>query len=174
MGREESVMFKNTNKMARLAVLALSALIMIVGCVIRTTPQPTRTTVVAPAPASVAEPAPVAVSQPPAVTTPQPVVTGPTLATTGGVANGAIQYPRQRVRYPIAIAYPRTINIYVDGHGLDPTVAVYDGYGNRIGFNDDGGSGLDSNIVLTVAPGNYIVEISGYGSSTGSFTLSVN
>ena len=95
------------------------------------------------------------------------------LAVGGAVANGAITYPGQRVRYPLTITYPRTLNIYVNGHGLDPTVALYDAYGNQIAFNDDGGSGLDSQLVRTVAPGNYVVEVAGYSSSTGSFTVTV-
>jgi hypothetical protein len=65
------------------------------------------------------------------------------------------------------------VNIYVNGQGLDPTVAVYDGYGGRIGFNDDGGSGLDSQLNLTLAPGSYIVEVAGYSSSTGPYSLRI-
>lgn len=133
-----------------LAVVVVAALLVAAGCVIR--PRGVRVTASAPAPA---------------VVTAAPV-------SAGQVGNGTISYPSQRVRYPLSIPYARTVQIYVDGHGLDPTVSVYDGYGNRIGFNDDGGSGLDSQLVLTLAPGQYIVEVAGYGSSTGPFTLTIN
>jgi hypothetical protein len=101
-----------------------------------------------------------------------PVMAAP-LSGPGGSASGVISYPGHRVRYPLTIPYPQTINIYVAGAGLDPTVSVYDSYGNRIGFNDDGGSGLDSHLVLTLAPGSYTVEVAGYSSSTGGYTLTV-
>jgi hypothetical protein len=99
---------------------------------------------------------------------------GPPVSAGGQVGNGTISYPGQRIRYPLGISYARTVQIYVNGYGLDPTVSVYDPYGNRIGFNDDGGGGLDSALVLTLAPGNYVVEVAGYSSSTGPFTLTIN
>lgn len=92
----------------------------------------------------------------------------------GGTANGHVVGPGHRVRYPLTITYPRTVSIYVDGHGLDPTVTLYNAAGGRLGFNDDGGSGLDSQLVQPLAPGNYIIEVSGYGSSSGPFTIRVN
>ena len=100
-------------------------------------------------------------------------VTAPALSPGGAVANGVISYPGHRVRYPVSITYPRTINIYVNGSGLDPTVSLYNASGGRIGFNDDGGGGLNSNLVLTLAPGTYFIEVAGYGSSTGGYTLTV-
>jgi len=131
---------------ASLALVAAVSLLLSAGCIIRTR---------------------AAVATGPAVVSAGPVVGGQ-------VANGTIAYPTQRVQYPLAISYPRTVQIYCAGHGLDPTLSVYDGYGNQLGFNDDGGGGLDSQLVLTLAPGNYIVEVAGYGSSTGPYTLTVN
>ena len=95
-------------------------------------------------------------------------------AAVGSVANGAISYPQQRIRYPLTITYPRAVNIYVQGHGLDPMVTLYDQFGNQLGRNDDGGQGYDSQLVRTLAPGNYIIEVHGFGSSTGAYTLTVN
>ncbi len=100
-------------------------------------------------------------------------VTAPALSPGGASANGVVSYPGHRIRYPVSITYPRTVNIYVSGHGLDPTVAVYNAAGGRIGFKDDGGSGFDSNLILSLAPGTYFIEVAGYGSSTGSYTLMV-
>jgi hypothetical protein len=102
------------------------------------------------------------------------IVTAPELASTGAVANGMISYPSQRVRYPISITYPRVISIYVAGMGLDPTAALYDAFGNRLAYNDDGGGNLNSQITYTLSPGSYIIEVGGYGSSTGQFQLTVN
>lgn len=102
------------------------------------------------------------------------VVTAPELAPTGAVANGMVSYPGQRVRYPISITYPRVVNIYVAGMGLDPTAALYDAFGNRLAYNDDGGGNLNSQITYTLSPGSYIIEVAGFGSSTGSFQLTVN
>lgn len=99
---------------------------------------------------------------------------GGAVITVGGAANGHIVGPGHRIRYPLSISYPRTVSIYVDGHGLDPTVTLLNAAGGRIGYNDDGGSGLDSQLVVPLAPGSYIIEVAGYGSSTGPYTITVN
>jgi hypothetical protein len=103
--------------------------------------------------------------------------TGPSVSVAApapaALGSGTITYPGHTIRYPLNITYPRTAVIYVAGHGLDPTVRVYDAYGQQLGFNDDGGTGLDSQLVLTLSPGSYIVEVGGYASSTGPFTVSV-
>ena len=151
---------------AILALLAVIIVIPLVGCPpppgarvrVRTGPGPRYVSAPVPTPAPAPQPA---------------YVTGNALSPGGAVANGTIAYPGHRVRYPVAITYPRTVNIYVNGHGLDPTVAVYNAVGGRLAFNDDGGGGLDSQLVLTLAPGNYFIEVSGYSSSTGPYTLTV-
>ncbi len=137
-----------------LALLAAASMIPLWGCVIRGRPAHASVTVAAPA-ARVQ------------VVNAQPIVAG-------SVGNGQIAYAGQQVHYPLPIRQPRTVQIYVDGHGLDPTVALIDQFGNRVGYNDDGGSGLDSQLVLTLAPGNYTIQVSGYNNSTGPFTLTVN
>ena len=54
---------------------------------------------------------------------------------------------------------------------VDPTMTVYDAQGNEIAFNDDW-RGLSSRVVLNVQPGeSYFVEIGGYQSSAGDYTL---
>ncbi len=92
----------------------------------------------------------------------------------GGVANGHIAGPGHRVRFPLGVSYPRVVTFYVAGRGLDPTVRVYNAAGGQLGFNDDGGQGYDSQLVLSLPPGNYIVEVAGFGSSRGGFSLTVN
>ena len=54
--------------------------------------------------------------------------------------------------------------------GFDPIVSVFDGLGNLLGSNDDGGrrfdavtgSGFDSFLSLSLAPGNYIAAVTQY------------
>lgn len=99
-------------------------------------------------------------------------VSAPTPAS-AALGSGTLTYPGHTIRYPLNITHPRTVTIYVDGHGLDPTVRVYNAYGQQLGFNDDGGRGLDSQLVLTLSPGSYVVEVGGYASSTGPFTVTV-
>lgn len=129
-----------------LSTLGFCIIILGSGCLI---PPPSSTTVTATPHVSAPAPAPAA------------------------LGSGTLTYPGHTIRYPLNITYPRTVTIHVDGHGLDPTVRVYDAYGQQLGFNDDGGGGLDSQLVLTLAPGSYIVEVGGYASSTGPFTVSV-
>jgi hypothetical protein len=103
---------------------------------------------------------------------PPPGAMGGTIGV-GGSASGNIVMPGHRVRYPLAIAYPQVVTIYVAGHGLDPTVRLYDAAGAALGYNDDGGGGLNAQLVQQLMPGNYIIEVTGYGSSVGPFTLTV-
>jgi len=152
-------------KMFGLTSVGLFVLLFATAC---PPPPGARVRVVGPRPPRVAVRATVPAPRGPAI------VTAPALAQTGAAANGAISYPNQRIRYPISISYPRVVNIYVQGHGLDPTVAIYDAFGNRLAYNDDGGSGLDSALSYTLAPGSYLIEVAGFGSSTGAYTLTVN
>ena len=165
-----------------LVVLGISTLFAGSGCFIPRVPVPSSPQVVhsaprqnvtysAPAPRPTRPRAAVRVNTP--IGSAQAVISGSPI-NSGAAANGVISYPRQRVRYPINITYPRVVNIYVDGHGLDPTVAIYNAYGQRMAFNDDGGSGLDSQLSTTLTPGSYIIEVAGYSTSTGPFTLNVN
>lgn len=99
--------------------------------------------------------------------------TGGQAVVVGSVANGLIAGPGHRARYPLSISVPRTVTFYVQGHGMDPTVRVYNAAGGQIGYDDDGGGGLNSQLVLTLMPGSYIVEVAGYGPSRGNFTLTI-
>jgi hypothetical protein len=103
---------------------------------------------------------------------PPPGAMGSTIGV-GGAASGSIVMPGHRVRYPLAISYPQVVTIYVAGQGLDPTVRLYNAMGAELGYNDDGGGGLNSQLVMQLMPGNYVIEVSGYGSSVGPFTITV-
>jgi serine/threonine-protein kinase len=88
--------------------------------------------------------------------------------------NGTIAQPGGRVRYPLRVTTGRTFTIFVQGTGLDPTVRVVDQTGAQLGFDDDGGGGLNSRLMLHLQPGDYFVEVGGFGSSTGAFSCSIN
>ncbi|MQQ08315.1 S8 family serine peptidase [Epibacterium sp. SM1979] len=60
-----------------------------------------------------------------------------------------------------------------DGTLGDPVLAIRDEYGNLLGYNDDGGDGLNSQAVFSATySGTVYVEVSGYGStSIGTYEL---
>lgn len=59
--------------------------------------------------------------------------------------------------------------------GLDPVLAIYDPTGVEVAYNDDGDSGFNSRIDLTIpADGDYCLEVTGFGSSTGEFLLAAD
>ena len=64
-----------------------------------------------------------------------------------------------------------TFDVYASGL-TDPTLAVRDGAGAQLAYNDDYGSGLDLHIDFT-APhsGTYYLDVGGYSSHTGSYLL---
>jgi uncharacterized delta-60 repeat protein len=62
-----------------------------------------------------------------------------------------------------------------EGTLVDPFVRLVDFSGNELAFDDDSGSGLDSQLTYTVAStGYYYVSAQAFGSATGTFTLSVH
>lgn len=67
-----------------------------------------------------------------------------------------------------------TIDVAVrSGSRLDPYVDLYDARGNRIGFDDDSGTGNNSRLTKTLGTGTYYVRVRGVSSSTGEYTVSV-
>lgn len=91
----------------------------------------------------------------------------------GSVASGNIVLPHTRQRFSLSLAYPQVVTVYVDGHAFDPTVRVINIGGAVMGYNDDGGIGTDAQLVLSLPPGNYYIEVAGFGPSTGAYTLTV-
>jgi len=63
-----------------------------------------------------------------------------------------------------------------EGGALDPMLAVYDGEGNQLLFNDDDGQGLNSALFYTpTASGEVFVEARGYSDeATGAYRLNVS
>jgi len=183
------------NSRTTFAIAALAVAIFTTACPVRPTQLVGQTLVAAqpivvqqqPSPIVVRQPTPVVMQQPPMVVQPPvvvqqppmvvrrpPVYVSPSVVYPGQVSSGMVRYSGERVRYGFTIGSYRSVSIYVDGHGLDPTVSLYDAYSNRLAYNDDGGSGLDSHIVRTLGPGSYVVEVAGYSSSTGTYTLRIN
>ncbi|MEW6742270.1 MAG: pre-peptidase C-terminal domain-containing protein [Planctomycetota bacterium] len=56
---------------------------------------------------------------------------------------------------------------------LDPQVYLYDELQNELGWDDDGGPGLDSRLEISVPAGSYFIRVKGYSTSTGSYELTV-
>lgn len=92
-----------------------------------------------------------------------------------GGARGTIGFAGDRDA--LRLVAPRsgalTLTLRSSGGGLDPMLAVYDSLGRPLASNDDA-IGTDSRLSLAVTAGRtYYVVASGYGSTTGSYQLSV-
>lgn len=93
--------------------------------------------------------------------------------------------PRETFSVPLVlepeeVTGPLVIQVRGDG-GLDAIVTLYDG-GTEVARNDDrgadgvqrfGGDSLDPLLELELDPGTYRLEVTGFGSSSGSFTIQV-
>jgi hypothetical protein len=56
----------------------------------------------------------------------------------------------------------------------DPFLTVLDSEGQRVTSDDDGGDGLDARLRFTPAqPGEYYIQASGLGGSTGGYQISI-
>ena len=54
----------------------------------------------------------------------------------------------------------------------DTTLALRNGAGAQVAFNDDGGPGLNSRIEFTASSGGmYFLDAGGFGTNTGTYTL---
>jgi len=64
----------------------------------------------------------------------------------------------------------------VDGVGLsDATLALRNGAGTQLAFNDDGGPGFDPLITFTAtSTGTYFMDVGGFGSGTGTYRVDVD
>lgn len=59
------------------------------------------------------------------------------------------------------------------GSRLDPYVDLFDARGNRIGSDDDSGTGNNSQLIRTLGTGTFYVRVRGVSSSTGDYTVAV-
>lgn len=73
-----------------------------------------------------------------------------------------------------------TISINTSGWGsyaddVDTTVTLFNQYFTQVGFDDDGGSGLNSSLTYTApANGYYYFNVAGYAGDTGNYDITVS
>jgi hypothetical protein len=68
-----------------------------------------------------------------------------------------------------------TYTFDTEGSGFDTMLAVLDECGNQIGCDDDGGSGLLSNLPIDLTAGQtVVVVVTGFNIASGSYTLNAN
>ena len=96
----------------------------------------------------------------------------------GGVYNGNIDYQYDKDFIKVDLNANTTYTISLTGLTLDDTVieGIYDSDGNLIPgtYNDDYGFSLDSQETFTpTSDGTYYIEVGGFDSDTGSYSLSV-
>jgi len=80
--------------------------------------------------------------------------------------------------YRVSLEADARYVIEVRGAGADPLadpfLAVLDSQGNRVATDDDGGDGLDARLRFTPSqPGEYYIQASGLGGSTGDYVISI-
>jgi hypothetical protein len=93
----------------------------------------------------------------------------------GESTSGNISYGAEHDYYPISLTAGESYIFDVDGSSLsDSTLALHDGAGTQVAFNDDGGPGLDSRVEYTAPTSDtYYLDVGSYNHSyTGDYTLS--
>ena len=66
--------------------------------------------------------------------------------------------------------------LLIDAIGIgqsDPMIALFDGVGREISFNDDANNSLDSQIAVRVAPGTYMLAVMQYHRQNGAIRVTV-
>ena len=60
----------------------------------------------------------------------------------------------------------------VGGSLTDPALALHNSAGTQLAFNNDGGVGLNAHIdFIAAASGTYFLDVGGFGTNTGTYTL---
>jgi hypothetical protein len=78
------------------------------------------------------------------------------------------------VELEAGVSYSLDVSGAGDAPLADPFMAVLDGDGKRVVFDDDSGGGLDARLRFTPdKQGIYFVQASGLGGSTGWYRISV-
>ncbi|UCG15166.1 MAG: hypothetical protein JSV19_07690, partial [Phycisphaerales bacterium] len=104
-----------------------------------------------------------------------------TTATTDGIDTHAIN---QDIWYCYTASCSGLATFDLCGSGFDTKIAVYDGCdcaqvpGSELAYNDDSGpacTGLQSSVAVVVTAGNqYLVQVGGYGSNSGTGDLTIS
>jgi hypothetical protein len=93
----------------------------------------------------------------------------------GESTSGNISYGAEHDYHPISLTAGESYIFDVHGSSLsDSTLALHDGAGTEVAFNDDGGPGLDSRVEYTAMTSDtYYLDVGSYNHSyTGDYTLS--
>jgi hypothetical protein len=98
----------------------------------------------------------------------------------GESTSGNISYGAEHDYHPISLTAGESYIFDVHGSNVldgplsDSTLALYDGAGTQVAYNDDGGPGLDSHVEYTApTSGTYYLDVGSYNHShTGDYTLS--
>jgi hypothetical protein len=93
-------------------------------------------------------------------------------ATIGGSASGTVNFIGDRDWFRLSLQAGRTYRFNLNAISLsDPSLALRDGTGSQIAFNDDF-NGLNSQITFTATTaGTYFLDAGAYSSGTGTYTL---
>jgi hypothetical protein len=93
-----------------------------------------------------------------------------------GFAGGSIERAGDQDYFQVVATHTGRMEISLNASEsqLDTVLAVYNSSGRLIAINDDYGGSFDSRLWMRVRAGQtYYVVASGYGSSTGGYTMSV-
>ena len=89
----------------------------------------------------------------------------------GDVVGGIVQ-PNQETCFYFDGVQDATVQFDVTSD-IDTVLTLYDEFGVELGYNDDGGEGLNPRILSTLQySGRYYIAVNGFSSNTGAFTLS--
>ncbi|MFN9659926.1 MAG: pre-peptidase C-terminal domain-containing protein [Cyanobacteriota bacterium] len=90
----------------------------------------------------------------------------------GGSASGTVNFAVDRDWFRLSLQAGRTYRFNLNANSLsDPTLALRDGTGSQIAFNDDF-NGLNSQITFTATTaGTYFLDAGAYSSGIGTYTV---
>ena len=97
-------------------------------------------------------------------------------AVTGNLENGSDE-DWFAVQLQGGVAYTFDMEGQPTGRGSlsDPLLHLYDGFGNQVGRNDDGGQGFNARLTYTApASGTYFVGARSFGNNAGTYSLSAS
>ncbi|WP_209782609.1 pre-peptidase C-terminal domain-containing protein [Azospirillum agricola] len=108
-------------------------------------------------------------------------VIAPTRTVVFPSTRGTIAYEGEQDEFTVSLSAGSRYQIDLEGSATDqgtlsnPYLRILNSSGARLKYDDDSGKGLNSQLVLSpTSSGTYRLQASGYGSSRGSYTLSVS
>lgn len=94
----------------------------------------------------------------------------------GGSATGRIETAGDHDWFAVTLTAGTSYDFAVNGPGLtDPYLTLRSGTGTMLAYDDDSGPGLNSLLRFTpTASGTFYLDVSGFGTSTGGYTVSAS